>query len=109
MPIVDVEVTRPFAPIERSWPFERPVNHVEPLLVKLEVDALVKSVVDAMIMVSRSQSAVVVLWFATPAYVLGVNGHDAFPVLLVRQVPLIEKHPALRLIPCANVEVAVPV
>jgi hypothetical protein len=61
---------------------------VSPVLVKSVVDALVKYVVEAMIIVFFNQSGVVVDWLATPPYVLGVNGQmDAGDVgQVVRQM-----------------------
>lgn len=51
------------------------MNHAVPVLVNCVVEARVKYVLEAMICVSLSQSGVVVLWFATPPYESGVNGH----------------------------------
>ena len=52
------------------------MRKVSPVLVNIVVDAWVKYVVEAMTIVFFSHSGVVVLWFATPPYVLGVNGHS---------------------------------
>jgi hypothetical protein len=59
-----------------------------PATVRPVVEALVKSVVEARIMVFLSQNGVVVLWLAILAYVEGVKGHTPEPAEghVVRQV-----------------------
>ncbi len=58
-----------------------PKSHVVPEEVRSDVEAVVKYVVEAMMVVSLSQSAVVVAWVVVPAYERPVvKGHAPLPV-----------------------------
>ncbi len=80
------------------------VSHVAPVLVRSVVEAAVKYVVEAMIVVSLSQSAVVVAWVEVPAYERPVvNGHAPAPAEghEVRQSAERQRDVVVKLVPVA--------